>query len=121
MAERSAVNGRVEGSNPSIRASLIRLIFMKKNNNTQNNNCILSQSVGDIVKSRRTRLGLTQTELAERLGTQQPSIARVESGKFLPSLIFLNKIATCLDIELTIKQKRVRSVKNKYCEYDVNG
>jgi DNA-binding XRE family transcriptional regulator len=37
--------------------------------------------------------GLTQAQLAEMIGTQQPSIARLENGTSTPSLSFLTKIA----------------------------
>lgn len=47
--------------------------------------------------------GLTQKELAERLGTQQSSIARLESGKAMPSLSFLARIAEALDGSLEVR------------------
>ncbi|MBC8334103.1 MAG: helix-turn-helix transcriptional regulator [Anaerolineales bacterium] len=47
--------------------------------------------------------GLTQEELAEKVGTRQPSIARLESGRSLPSLSFLEKIADALDAKIEIK------------------
>ncbi|MFA5954261.1 MAG: helix-turn-helix transcriptional regulator [Patescibacteria group bacterium] len=37
--------------------------------------------------------GMTQKELAKKIGTKQPSIARLESGIALPSLSLLEKIA----------------------------
>ena len=36
--------------------------------------------------------GLTQTQLAEMIGTRQPSIARLENGSSNPSLSFLTKL-----------------------------
>jgi predicted transcriptional regulator len=47
--------------------------------------------------------GLTQEELAEKVGTRQPSIARLESGRSMPSLSFLEKIADALDAKIEIK------------------
>ena len=47
--------------------------------------------------------GLTQTQLAEMVGTHQPSIARLENGSSIPSLSFLNKIAAALDARFEIK------------------
>lgn len=41
----------------------------------------------------RVRAGLTQTQLAERMNTTQSTIARLESGKSLPSLRTLQRIA----------------------------
>jgi len=46
--------------------------------------------------------GLTQTQLAEKVGTKQPSIARLENGSSLPSISFLTKLADALDARLEI-------------------
>lgn len=47
--------------------------------------------------------GLTQTQLAEMVGTRQPSIARLENGTSAPSLSFLNKIAAALNARIEVK------------------
>jgi ribosome-binding protein aMBF1 (putative translation factor) len=41
----------------------------------------------------RARAGLSQTELAERMGTSQSAIARIESGRTLPSAKTLIRFA----------------------------
>ncbi len=41
----------------------------------------------------RAELGLTQTDLAERAGTSQPVIARLESGRHAVRVDLLNRIA----------------------------
>ena len=41
----------------------------------------------------RTRAGLTQAELAKRMGTTQSAVARMESGRQLPSLKTLHRYA----------------------------
>ncbi len=46
--------------------------------------------------------GMTQHELAEKVGTQQPSIARIESGKRRASIAMLERIAQALDAELCV-------------------
>lgn len=46
--------------------------------------------------------GLTQAQLAEKVGTKQPSIARLENGSSLPSISFLAKLADALDAKLEI-------------------
>jgi len=54
------------------------------------------------VKKERIKKGLTQKQLAELIGTKQPSIARLENGdNACPRLDFLNKIAKALNINLT--------------------
>ncbi len=50
----------------------------------------------------RIEKGLTQKELAEKVGTKQSAIARLESGKANPSIGFLQKIAKALNFRLQI-------------------
>ena len=51
---------------------------------------------------RRLEKGLTQQELAKRVGTKQSAIARLESGMYNPSLDFLKKVINALDARLRI-------------------
>ena len=53
----------------------------------------------------RLKAHLTQTELAARLGMQQPAIARIESGHGNPSLRTLLVIAKVLNVDLMLKYK----------------
>jgi len=46
---------------------------------------------------------VTQAELADKVGTRQLSIARLENGSSMPSLSFLERIAAALDAEVEIK------------------
>ena len=50
----------------------------------------------------RIQRGLTQAELAEMIGTHQPSIARLENGSSVPSLSFLERIANALDARIVL-------------------
>ena len=52
-----------------------------------------------VIKARASR-GISQKELAELVGTKQPSIARLESGNTVPSFSFLNRIAQALGTSL---------------------
>ncbi len=54
----------------------------------------------------RVKSGLSQQELATKMGTSQSSIARIESGAALPSLRTLQKLAEATDTELRISFKR---------------
>ncbi|MBI5141200.1 MAG: helix-turn-helix transcriptional regulator [Nitrospirae bacterium] len=56
----------------------------------------------------RTAAGITQSELAERIGTTQSAIARLESGngKHLPSLTTLRKYASALGCKLELRLVR---------------
>ena len=51
------------------------------------------------IESRRAA-GLSQKELAERMGTAQANISRFESGNYNPSLAFLQKRADSLGKKL---------------------
>ncbi|RYG94213.1 MAG: XRE family transcriptional regulator [Alphaproteobacteria bacterium] len=50
----------------------------------------------------RARAGLTQAELAERMGTSQSAVARLESGKSRPSVATLEKLALATGSRLRI-------------------
>lgn len=50
----------------------------------------------------RIEAGLTQAQLAELVGTKQPSIARLERGQTQPSFEFLSRIATALGMRLEV-------------------
>jgi transcriptional regulator with XRE-family HTH domain len=50
----------------------------------------------------RLAAGLSQKELAARLGTTQSAIARLESGTRLPSVETLYKLAQVLGLDFTI-------------------
>lgn len=59
---------------------------------------ILAQNIIE----KRLAKGYTQKTLAHKIGTKQSSIARLESGSYNPSLVFLTKIAKALDTKLTV-------------------
>jgi predicted transcriptional regulator len=46
--------------------------------------------------------GITQAQLAEMVGTRQPSIARLENGTSIPSLSFLHRIAIALNAKIEV-------------------
>lgn len=50
----------------------------------------------------RVQAGLTQEELARRLGTTQPAVARLESGTRLPTVETLQKLARVLGLRFVI-------------------
>jgi transcriptional regulator with XRE-family HTH domain len=47
--------------------------------------------------------GLSQEQLADLVGTKQPSIARLERGTATPSLLFLRKIAKALNSRVEVR------------------
>lgn len=50
----------------------------------------------------RIEVGLTQAQLAELVGTKQPSIARLERGQTQPTIAFLRKLGAALGKRLEI-------------------
>ena len=46
---------------------------------------------------------LSQEQLAQKMGRQQPAIARLEGARVLPSLAFLQDLAEALDARLTVR------------------
>lgn len=58
----------------------------------------------------RSRAGLSQAELAERMGTTQSAVARMESGRQLPSLRTLYRYAKATGTRpvVTLVEERAR-------------
>lgn len=50
----------------------------------------------------RKEAGLTQKQLAEKMGTAQANISRFENGNANPSLDFLQKMAACMGKKLHV-------------------
>ena len=51
----------------------------------------------------RMNAGLTQEQVAERMGTTQSAIARIESGKALPSMKTLTRYAKVLNMRPDVR------------------
>ena len=58
--------------------------------------------LADTVLSQRLSRDWSQAELAERVGTRQANISRLESGLSNPSVKFLQRLADALDARLII-------------------
>ncbi len=52
------------------------------------------------VKARRKKLGLTLKALAERVGCTDAYVSQIETGKAVPSISVLKKIAAALDVQV---------------------
>jgi ribosome-binding protein aMBF1 (putative translation factor) len=70
----------------------------------------LANDVATRVIQYRVRHGLSQAELAKRLGTRQPNVARLESGEHEPTIATLSLLAQVLkqDFSVDIKPSRTR-------------
>lgn len=58
--------------------------------------------VGALVRERRREAALTQGQLAERIGTTQAAISKIETGRTLPGLELLERIAGATGGPITI-------------------
>lgn len=54
------------------------------------------------IRALRELRGLSQRGLAERMGTTQSAIARLEGGNVSPTLATLDKVADALEAELSV-------------------
>ena|ERR1035437_3775374 len=54
-----------------------------------------------VILDQRIKNGLTQKQLAEKIGTKQSAISRFESGESNPRLNFIKKLASALDLKLS--------------------
>ena len=70
-----------------------RKVFFDKDND-------LEFDVANLITEARYHAGLTQEALAEKIGTKQSAIARAESGRAMPTLPFLQKIAKAIGTHL---------------------
>ena len=62
-------------------------------------------AVIEAVLKARVQKGITQEQLAKKIGTKQSAIARIESGNANPSIGFLQKLAEALGKKLVIQFK----------------
>ena len=60
------------------------------------------REIADMVRSARESCGLTQRELAMRMGSTQSTVARWETGEHQLTLATLDRIATALGVELRV-------------------
>ena len=58
--------------------------------------------LGEQLRALRELQRLSQSELARRMGSTQPAIARLEAGRVAPSLNTLDRAAAALGVELVI-------------------
>ena len=62
----------------------------------------MAERLANRLKERRGELGLTQVELAERVGVTRKTVNTVENGIFTPSTTLAIKLASALG--LTVEQ-----------------
>jgi|YelNatPaOPRAMG01_1025707.scaffolds.fasta_scaffold12008_3 transcriptional regulator with XRE-family HTH domain len=57
------------------------------------------KTLGEVLKGRREAMGLTQRELAAKLGVKASHVAYLENGRRRPSLLLLGRLANVLGLE----------------------
>ncbi len=63
----------------------------------------LEFAIAEAIIAKRIEKGLTQTQLAKKIGTKQSAVSRLESGECNPSIHFLEKVAKALGLRLVVK------------------
>ena len=86
--------------------------------------------VGRVVEQLRRESGLTQTELAARMGTTQAAISKSETGRTLPSLTVLERAARAVGKPVTLtlgqpsrrlsRRERAARVRRVLGDYEFN-
>lgn len=56
----------------------------------------------EAIIAKRIERGLTQDDLAKRVGTKQSAISRLERGEANPTLDFLKRVAVALDARMSV-------------------
>ena len=58
----------------------------------------MAERLANRIKEKRGELGLTQAELAERVGVTRKTVNTVENGVFVPSALLALKLAEALSV-----------------------
>lgn len=75
-----------------------RYIILRKRPRYDKDVSFLSNAFGQALKLRRKELRLNQAKLAERMGTEAPTISRWENGEFLPTGEAIDRLTGALEI-----------------------
>lgn len=64
---------------------------------------LTAMHAGHLIREARRRAGLTQAELAKRLNTAQPNVARWESASMSPSMDTMTRIISACGLDLLVR------------------
>ena len=87
-----------EGFNMDYNVQEDNYVILVENEKKRVKNQILESYI-----SLRKKRGITQHEMAERTGMKRTNIVRIESGKYVPTIEVLVKLAVALDMELEVR------------------
>lgn len=77
---------------------------------------ILAEIIPNSLRDIRLAKGLSQTEVAVRLGVSQPFVARLERGLDNPKLSTLRKLCTVYEIDLNALDRMISEQERKVAE-----
>jgi putative transcriptional regulator len=60
----------------------------------------MAERLVNSIKDRRTELGITQAELADRVGVTRKTVNTVENGVFTPSALLALKLSQALKVQV---------------------
>ena len=63
----------------------------------------LAAEVGEQVRAAREAAGLSQRELARRMGTSQAAVDRLEAGRVGATLTTLERVASALNLKVNVE------------------
>ena len=63
---------------------------------------LVPERLANALKEERSRLSLTQAELAHRVGVSRKTVNTVENGVFIPSTILALKLARALGVSVEV-------------------
>ncbi len=85
--------------------SIKRNLLKDKSVKREYDNLKISTAIIGKIIELRLKNNLSQDELAKKLGTKQPSIARLESGTINPTISYLAQVAKALNRRLIVEFK----------------
>ncbi|MGY0425809.1 MAG: helix-turn-helix domain-containing protein [Polaribacter sp.] len=71
-------------------------------NRKEFNNRADAYYIGQLLKNARKEAGITQFELANRLGVDEAYVSRIENGKLEPAISVFYKIASALGLSVSL-------------------
>ncbi len=88
---------QASGNEYSVPFDVIESLALRK---TREQDIAAGKRIGERVKALRKKKGLTQAQLAKMTGVKRPNISRLESGKHVPGIRFIQVLANCLQVRM---------------------
>ncbi len=75
---------------------------------------IIRQSIqiGNLIRTRRKELGLTQAALADKVGLRQATVSQIETGSNATRIGTLLRVIAMLDMDLTAGPRRRTAIED---------